>query len=888
MENILAFNLSFAPPQWPVLLAVTGWVLLGVEAIFLWARLRDNRGAVRATLLSVMALLAGPVLLLVGLMRSTSTAASQSDDHKNQASKSEGLIVKAKQIVHHQRFEHISLTAAGLWGIFISGVVLLIRGYPCIGGVLAIGFCASTWAIRTYRRTTTPVSRSTRRVLLLLRILLILLLTAWALKPVLLHTFTENIRSVLLIGVDASASMAQKDMPPNYRTGKLNDNDELIARTSASERALWSESESIDAIAESTDLQCFTFAAQADATRKYDPDNATFWQDMLAASSVGKSATAIGDSVQEAFDSFAASGLDILGVLILSDGCNNTAVSITPEKLATRLAGRNVPVHTVCVGAHKASEGIRALTVTDIGAEQSVQAFSRIAIKPTVEIMGLEGRIVRVICKFGDETIGTKNREVQLQNEKLTFDFTYLPLQAGFHKLSVSAEVVGQPIRSLAGKPLAEMLVHVSDREMHVLYVEGKFRYETKYIARALAASERFSVHNFLMLRPLQSDRQPPLGETLEEWLRYHAIIFGDVSAKHFSKKQLEIIKELVSKYGKGFCMIGGQNSFGNGGWANTPIADIMPVTLADSKGQIDRLIQPIPTKEGELAPIMQIGPEGMTVKEAWAKLDPLPGANKLAGLKPAATVLAEASHGEPMIVIQQYGKGRTLAIAFDTTWRWALSPNLKGSTGRDMLQRFWRQVVLYLADPKGNVWIHTNRTTYDSAALARGSEEILVTAGVEDAQGRSVEQAKYEVVLINPAGKSTPITLARDDKLLKTTLQPPKTKGIYTLRLSAELAGRKIAAEHKFEIITRNMETGETLADFQQLKRIAKAGGGQAAQLKDLHDLLEILRTASKPRTREVTKSEDILGKYRWWVFFILLALLCTEWSLRKKKGLV
>ena len=67
-------------------------------------------------------------------------------------------------------------------------------------------------------------------------------------------------------------------------------------------------------------------------------------------------------------------------------------------------------------------------------------------------------------------------------------------------------------------------------------------------------------------------------------------------------------MRDLVGKYGKGFCMIGGSNSFGRGGWARTPIADVLPVDVAGSNLQIDAPVKIVPTRDGRDSDVMRIG----------------------------------------------------------------------------------------------------------------------------------------------------------------------------------------------------------------------------------------------------------------------------------------
>jgi hypothetical protein len=316
-------------------------------------------------------------------------------------------------------------------------------------------------------------------------------------------------------------------------------------------------------------------------------------------------------------------------------------------------------------------------------------------------------------------------------------------------------------------------------------------------------------------------------------------------------------------------------------------------VDLRRSRGQIDRTIRLRPTEEGEKSELMRIGPPGMSAAEAWAKLDPLPGANILAGVKLAATVLAETDRREPMIVAQAYGKGRTLAVAFDTTWRWVLSPGQDDTA--EFQRRFWRQVALYLAAPKGNVWIHTNQTTYDLEALKSGLEEAEVTAGVEDPSGEPIPGAKTKVTLTDPSGRVTPVDLpvglsstTPGQPVRRAILPAPRQAGLYTLEISAEVGGKLLSASQQFQVARRDRENAEVLADFALLRRMAAAGEGRFIPLRRLGLLLLQVRRFSLPEPCSVTTRRDVLGPWQWAIVLTLIALLCGEWIVRRRKGMV
>jgi len=66
--------------------------------------------------------------------------------------------------------------------------------------------------------------------------------------------------------------------------------------------------------------------------------------------------------------------------------------------------------------------------------------------------------------------------------------------------------------------------------------------------------------------------------DDLMSFQRYDAVILQDVPAEMASPKQQQLLARYVRDLGGGLIMVGGPNSFGAGGWTNTPIDKILPV----------------------------------------------------------------------------------------------------------------------------------------------------------------------------------------------------------------------------------------------------------------------------------------------------------------------
>ena len=72
------------------------------------------------------------------------------------------------------------------------------------------------------------------------------------------------------------------------------------------------------------------------------------------------------------------------------------------------------------------------------------------------------------------------------------------------------------------------------------------------------------------------SDDIPP---SLNEWDSFDAVLLSDIPATAFSLQQLEMLRVYVRDLGGGLLMLGGENSFAPGGYALTPLEEILPVS---------------------------------------------------------------------------------------------------------------------------------------------------------------------------------------------------------------------------------------------------------------------------------------------------------------------
>jgi Mg-chelatase subunit ChlD len=86
----------------------------------------------------------------------------------------------------------------------------------------------------------------------------------------------------------------------------------------------------------------------------------------------------------------------------------------------------------------------------------------------------------------------------------------------------------------------------------------------------------------------VQTDIRPPQGmpDSLADLQNYELLILSNVPATALSQQQMQIARTYVQELGGGFMMLGGEQSFGLGGYYKSPLEEILPVRSDFEKEQ--------------------------------------------------------------------------------------------------------------------------------------------------------------------------------------------------------------------------------------------------------------------------------------------------------------
>ena len=113
---------------------------------------------------------------------------------------------------------------------------------------------------------------------------------------------------------------------------------------------------------------------------------------------------------------------------------------------------------------------------------------------------------------------------------------------------------------------------------------------------------------------------------------------------------------------------------------------------------------------------------------------------------------------------------------------------------------------------------------------------------------------------------------------------------GDYTLSISATAGGKSLgSAKVQFLVYEQDLELDNPAADptlLASLAKITEQAGGQSLAPEELPDLLE--RIKRQPQELEVQTQIKHTPWDTWPFMLLFMSIICFEWFLRKRWGLV
>ena len=430
--------------------------------------------------------------------------------------------------------------------------------------------------------------------------------------------------------------------------------------------------------------------------------------------------------------------------------------------------------------------------------------------------------------------------------------------------------------------------VEVIDGGLRVLYLEGALRVEQRFLRRVLSASPDMQV-DFQWIDSSRREEWPvDIGATLAH--DYNVFVIGDLAAAAIRPNDVQAIRKKVEG-GAGIALLGGFQSFEAGGWGDSELQPLLPFEtdrLARQpfdepmraglhlKGPLQMLPDP---RFGSLS-ILRLGRNDQESRAAWQALPALEGANDLGRLDPTAKPLAVTAAGQPLLVAREYGDGRVLAFAPDSTWRWVMQG------AGEQHRRFWRQLILWLAKQddaeKDSLWVRlAQRRVSPGTTLA-------FDVGLTQPDGTAIVDAAMEAVVISPAGESRTARLSKRGDTFSGSLTDFSEPGDWKIVVKATRSGKATPLERaaRYTVVRQDLELASPLANPLLMRQLSEATDGGVRSPEEISEILAEIK--GKPPAFETLEQWSYTPWDKWPMFLLIAGLMSVEWFFRKRWGLV
>lgn len=748
-------------------------------------------------------------------------------------------------------------------------------GYPPVPvGLIAFGLAVVMWFL--YRRELKFVSSRFANVPAVLRALAVFLLVIALAGPVLRHVTTLRQLGRVVIAVDSSASMQLSDENGDTKAKtRFQRAEDLLFKGNTPLLKKLAETQDVELVAlRGNNTQRLWWHRQGGKDTSGELPSAF---DLPATTPI----TNLDQTLRAALGPVTAG----TALVVLSDGQHNASGS--PEEFSTALKGTGTSVFTIGFGTEVPPPDLSLLEVNAPESVFSKENFQgRLAINDSMPA----GIPATVRIESQGKVLWKRDFTTDGKGEK-TFDFIFpvaelpppAPGQRDKTLRSVNIQVAASGDRASLEKTRSNnaraLAIHLLEKKRKVLIVDGRPRWETRYIHNHFDRDERWQamlIFDDMADDAVKSSLQKDFPKTRDELLSYDLIILGDAALNRFKGEHIDWIIEFIEKRGGGLIMIDGQRGKLRD-WANGKASSLIPVKFGTPSSKPQPAALEL-TTDGQRFDALRLSDSPSANATLWPTLQKVHWHSSVEPL-PAAITLANAQ--QPAIVFRQVGAGAVLYLGTDELWRWRFQV-------ADLYhQRLWMQLGAWIAAPpfqidQKKIAVGTDRLRYSPGE----SSEIRVR--IRNDKGDIVTDAQPRAYLLHDGNDVATLQLEPDPTHpgIYRTLTPPLKAGAYEIAVAESPSAPRGDARLSLHVSdTGNPEWATLTMNRPLLETMAQNSGGRF--LREEQAVTELPNLLQSMDRRQVITKETILWS-SWWWFGAAIILLTIEWLMRKRLKLV
>ena len=635
---------------------------------------------------------------------------------------------------------------------------------------------------------------------------------------------------------------------------------------------------------------------------------------------------------------------EITSIIMFTDGIHNGDAGV--ESISRKLGGYGIQVSTVLVGG---SVKPFDLAVASADSPESVFLGDKVRFTVRVSATRANGRKAKIHFSDDNGELDVKEFTVEGDDWSKEFKFTDIPKDQGVYGYNFAVTHVEGELFDDNNERRLE--VAVSDDRMNVLLVDGRPRWEYRYLRNLFYGRDK-SVHlqDWLVHPDSIAGIQPkllefasasrPFGQSEaggwpiqdNDWRQFDVIIIGDIGEDVLTEDVIEQLRYNVEDRGALLVLISG-SEYMPYSITNQKLRDLMPIEYEPSAQS--RRVAPEDAFVFQLAaagrghPVMNQSSSSSENEDIWADIPDFHWRLPISGVKSGADILAYAKpkkssgaddagalaesvaaaieenpeaalkrledmRGEQgrnaLVVAGAKGKGKVLMLMTDSMWR------LRSKTGDQLHHRFWGQIMRWGAGEKlrcGNMYV---RLGTDQLRYGAG-ETVKVLARFLDEKHNGIDglDPRFMVRAPNMGARGSVFDAKKrpdSNGLYEVEIHGCTAPGLYEVSLDCpkaqELLGRRYPAD--------KLKTSFVVVTTKQ--------PAEKVDIASTRNHVERVALATggkvlKP-SEYIALASDFGGgsrrisdrvEFHLWclppLFLIIIGLLTAEWILRKRASL-
>jgi hypothetical protein len=603
-------------------------------------------------------------------------------------------------------------------------------------------------------------------------------------------------------------------------------------------------------------------------------------------------------------------------VVVLTDGiASDSSGGSNGLRAAARFArASGAPIYSVVLGG---DGGGMDLAVEAHTARELAFAGQKVTLVADVMARGFTGKAAVKLLYDGKE-IG--QQIMSLNAEKgASAQFEVAQPKPGLYAYEMRVAPLDSTVHELTEANNSTLcLLRVIDKAVHVMLVEGKPYWDSKFLTRQLASDPSIEMHSLVQMaagRVLErvvsggteggaaaSDqwkvlREPGKALADTEALKdLQVLILGRDTGEFLSPEAVANIQRWVSREGGALICYRGSPT----GQVDQGLARLLPVKWQPAReARYQIKLTDIGKSMDWFGSAMGEGSEGFL-----AALPPLASDTQVEQTKALAVVVAEAQWQgrtqSPAVTYQPYGAGRVVVIEGAGMWRWAFPPapgagdavatpsGVNPAASDEAYSTLWHALFRWIISGAGLVpgeqtAIRPDKIGFNAREPAAATVLTRAETGAKTpARGPAATAPALSVKITGPQGVSSfPCDPSPDDPSayrVQFGVLPPG-------RYVAELVGAAPATAF-FDVKNVGEEELNLKARPDVMQMIADESGGAILKPEEAAGIASrMAQSLAKARAQHLVY---LSAWDRLWIFAVIMALWTMAWSFRRASGLV